>query len=266
MNSSKILLIVGSFAALSAAWAQDAPSSASAVPDYLKAQSAAEFVGGSAATAQGALRVGDARWIMQGGKPAESLEQHSRRALEDAATKHGLQLGPEAEGALVATTWQASYRKDRAMVPELAEAERAEKCVEKGPEVGRIVAGAVGLLALGVDRGTGASMIAGGARAGNEGQQWQKYSHLAAADRVACGRGEYVLETKVTLSGGSGAGLEFVVRSAVPGGATPAEAAKLVTRNAESVALELKALQSRTCDRAIRCGDAVAVAPQPPSQ
>jgi hypothetical protein len=264
--NSKLLLIVGSFAVLGTAWAQDAPAAASGVPDYLKAQSATEYVGGSAATASGAVRVGDARWILQGGKSVESLEQHSRRALEEAATKHGLRLGPEGEGALVATTWQTSYRKDRAMVPVMAEAERAEKCVEKGPEVGRIVAGAVGLLALGVDRGTGASMIGSGARAGHEGLQWQKFSHLAAADRVACGSGEFVLETKVTLTGGSGAGLEFVVRSAVPGGATPAEAAKLVGRNADAVALELKALQAGTCDRAIRCGDAVAAVQQARSQ
>jgi hypothetical protein len=103
-------------------------------------------------------------------------------------------------------------------------------------------------------------MIGSGARAGNESLQWQRYSHLASADRVVCGRGEHLLETKVTVSGATGNAVEFVVRSALPGGASPAEAVVLIGQSAQAIALELKAMQSGACDRAIRCGAAVATA------
>ena len=257
--NSKLLLTPGCLAAASNAWAQD--GSHGAVPDYLKAHSSAEFVSGTVPAANTALRVGDARWMMRSGKTMPTLEQHARAALEVAA----VQLAAEADGVLVAsTTWQSSYSRERAMVPELADAERAERCVEKGADVSRVVGGVVGLLALGIGQQQAANMIASGARAGNESLQWQRYDHLASADRVVCGRGEYVLETKVVVSGGSGQVLEFLVRSALPGGAMPAEAATVVGRNAEAVALELKALQSGACDRALRCGAAVATAPRSP--
>jgi hypothetical protein len=256
---SKLPLMIGCLAAVGTAWAQD--DFAAVVPAHLNAQSAAEFVSGTAPASGSALRLGDARWIVRSSKSVQALEQHTRRAFEEAAAKRGVKLAPAGDGAFVAsTTWQSIYRQDRAMVPELSDAERAEKCVEKGPDVSRVVGGVVGL-ALGMGHSQAASMIGSGARAGNEALQWQRYDHLAAADRVACGRGEYVLETKVVVSAsGGGQVLEFAVRSALPGGAMPAEAATLVGRNAEAVVLELEALQSGTCDRAIKCGNAVSVA------
>jgi hypothetical protein len=248
-----LLILACSGASIGAAWGEERLT-----PGYLHPTSAAEFVGGTAPASGGAFKVGELRWKTRSSKSTASLEQQVRRALEDAAAKVELPLDDSSDAATVSTVWEASSRNERMLSPELSEADRSAKCVERGPDVGRMVAGVVGWAALGLGQSQTANMIASGARAGNEPLQWQRYSHLANADRVVCGRGEYVLETKVTVSGAAGSSVLFAVRSALPGGASPAEAVVLIGQNAQAIALELKAMQSGACDRAIRCGAAVA--------
>lgn len=244
----KHLLLIACCVAACGASAQDR-----AVPEYLKAKSTAEYVSGAAPLPLGGLKVGEARWTVRGAKSTKALEQQARRAIEDAAKKLDLPLSDSDDALVVSTTWEASYAKDRSMVPDLSEAERSARCVEKGPDVSRVVGGVVGLVTGGIGQHQAASMIGSGARTGNESLQWQRFDHLAAADRVVCGRGEHVLATKVKVTGAGGEAIEFVVRSALPGGVMPAEAATLVDQNAEAVARELQTLNSAECKGAIRC-------------
>lgn len=244
----KHLLLIACCVAACGASAQDR-----AIPEYLKAKSAAEFVSGAAPLPIDGFRVGEARWTVRGAKSTKALEQQARRAIEDAATRLDLPLSGGDDALVVSTTWEASYSKERSMLPELSEADRSAKCTEKGPDVSRVVGGVVGLVTGGIGQQQAASMIGSGARAGNESLQWQRFDHLAAADRVVCGRGEHVLETKVKVTGARGDAIEFVVRSALPGGVMPAEAATLVDQNAVAVAHELQNLHSAECKGAIRC-------------
>jgi hypothetical protein len=204
-----------------------------------------------------AMRVADVSWEAPRQELAERMAKTVRTVLSDAAVRHGLQLGDDAKAVQVSTATRVFSRPERLIVAELTPEKQEEQCPEKGPDVLRMIAGVAGL-GLGLSRDHAASMIGSGATAGRAPNQWQRFDHLPPAQRVLCGRGEWVVETKVSVREVDGQPYEFVVRSAAGGGLAPIEGQFLVLHNGDAIVRELKALQSGACDRAIRCEKNVA--------